>query len=125
MEESKMQRKVMSVLGIAILLVSLLAIAVPVVADPPPPQFPRNSMAPAGPDPMDLTVEKLGAKEIAIRKLAAQIGPAAATHASLIGAPANVGDEITVMVSDDGLGTDYPETFVVVKDGVHGFILIT
>jgi hypothetical protein len=120
-----MKRKILSIVGITALLVSLLAVAVPVAADPPPPPFPRNSMAPAGPDPMDLSVERLGAKEIAIRKLAAQVGPAAATHASPIGAPANVGDEITVMVTDDGLGIDYPETFVVVKDGVHGIILIT
>ena len=120
-----MKRQILSVLGITVLLVTLLGVVTPVAADPPPPTFPRNSMAPAGPDPMDLTVEKLGAKEIAIRKLAAQIGPAAATHASPIGAPANVGDEITIMVSDDGLGIDYPETFVVVKDGEHGIILVT
>jgi len=33
-------------------------------------EFPRNDMAPDGPDPMDLTVEDLGEKEIAIREYA-------------------------------------------------------
>jgi len=34
-------------------------------------EFPRNDMAPDGPDPMDLTVEDLGEEEIAIREYAA------------------------------------------------------
>ncbi len=81
-------------------------------------------MAPAGPDAMDLSVEMLGEDEIAMRKLAAQVGPAVATNASPIGEPATVGDEFTITVSDNGLGTDYNETFVTVLDGEHGIILI-
>ena len=88
-------------------------------------EFPRNEMAPDGPDPMDLTVEDLGEKEIAIRELAAEVGPAIATKASPMGLPAEVGDEFTFTVSDDGLGIEYDEDFVVVREGTHGLILIT
>ena len=73
---------------------------------------------------MDLTVEMLGEDEIAMRKLAAEVGPALATGASPMGEAATVGDELTITVSDDGLGVDYDETFVVVEDGTHGIILI-
>ena len=38
--------------------------------------------------------------------------------------PAVVGDEFTITVSDNGLGIDYDEDFVVVLDGTHGIILI-
>jgi hypothetical protein len=81
-------------------------------------------MAPDGLDAMDATPEMLGDEEIAIRKLAAHVGPAAATGASPVGKPANVGDELTITVSDMGMGIDYDETFVVVMDGTHGIILI-
>lgn len=122
-----MNRKMLSVVGIVALVATLLGAVTPVAADPPgPPQeFPRNNMAPAGPDPMDLSVERLGAKEIAIRELAAQVGPAVATKASPAGEPATVGDEFTFRISDDGLGIDYDETFVVLLEGTHGLILIT
>ena len=51
---------------------------------------------------MDLSVEMLGEDEIAMRKLAAQVGPAVATNASPIGEPATIGDEFTITVSDNG-----------------------
>jgi hypothetical protein len=91
----------------------------------PPATFPRNSMAPAGLDPMDLSVEMLGEDEIAIRKLAAQVGPALASGASPMGEPAVVGDEFIFTVSDYCLGIDYDEDFVVLMEGEHGLILIT
>ncbi|MEJ2558776.1 MAG: immune inhibitor A [Anaerolineae bacterium] len=120
-----MKHKIWAVLGIVALLAGMLGVAAPAAADGPPSEFPRNNMAPEGLDPMDLTVEMLGDDEIAIRKYAAQVGPAVATNASPAGEPANIGDEITLTVSDDGLGIDYDETFVVVMDGTHGIILVT
>jgi hypothetical protein len=74
---------------------------------------------------MDLSPEMLGEKEIAIRELAAQVGPAEATGASPIGESAEVGDEFTFVISDDGLGIDYPEDFRVILEGDHGLILVT
>lgn len=109
------------------LLVGLLVFAAPAGAEGgfgAPAEFPRNTTAPDGPDPMDLSVEDLGEDEIAIRKLAAQVGPAIATNVSPIGEAATIGDELTITVSDDGLGVDYDETFVVVEDGLHGIIVI-
>jgi immune inhibitor A len=120
-----MKRKILSVLGVVALLAGLLVAAVPASAEGPPVEFPRNSMAPEGPDPMDLTVEMLGEEEIAIRKLAAQVGPAVATRASPRGEPATIGEEFTFTVSDDGMGVDYDETFVVLLDGTNGIVLIT
>jgi len=121
-----MSKKFFAALGIVALLVALLPAAV-AGADPsdPPTTFPRNNIAPAGLDPMDLSVEMLGDKEIAIRKQAAQVGSAVASNVSPSGQPATIGDEITVTVSDNGLGVDYDEDFVVVLDGTHGIILIT
>ncbi len=121
-----MNKKLFTVLGIVALLAAALPVAVG--ADGPvgpPAEFPRNAMAPAGPDPMDLSVEMLGENEIAIRKYAAQVGSAVASNVSPSGQPATVGDEITITVSDNGLGTDYDEDFVVALDGTHGIILIT
>jgi hypothetical protein len=86
--------------------------------------FPRNSMAPTGLDPMDATPEMLGEDEVAIRKYAAEVGSAIATGVSPAGEPATVADEFTITVSDNGLGVDYDETFVVVLDGTWGIILI-
>ena len=106
------------------LLVLLIANSAPAAADDHPFEFPRNSMAPDGPDAMDLTPEMLGEDEVAIRKEAAVIGSAAATKISPMGAPAVVGDDFTITVSDSGLGIDYDETFVVVLDGANGIILI-
>lgn len=88
------------------------------------PEFPRNNIAPTGPDAMDATVEMLGEEEIAIRAYAAQVGPGVATQASSSGDPATAGDTIFVTVSDVGLGVDYDESFTVVMDGTHGIILI-
>ena len=120
-----MNKKFIAVVGIVALLVAFLPAAVS--ADGPvgpPAEFPRNAMAPAGLDPMDLSVDMLGEDEIAIRKYAAEVGPAIATQASPMGEPATVGEEFTVTVSDNGLGVDYDETFVVVLDGTWGIILI-
>lgn len=121
-----MRKKFFAALGIVALLVTLLPASI-AGAQPfgPPDTFPRNSMAPAGLDPMDLSVEMLGEDEIAIRKHAAQVGSAVASNVSPSGLPATVGDEITVTVSDNGMGVDYDENFVVVLDGTHGIILIT
>lgn len=118
-----MNRKIFAICGVVLLMVGLLVAATPVSADGPP-EFPRNNMAPAGLDPMDATVEMLGEDEIAIRKLAAQVGPAVATNASPVGEPATIGEELNIVVSDFGLDVDYNETFVVVMDGTHGIVLI-
>ncbi len=67
----------------------------------------------------------LGAKEKALRKLAARIGAAAATKASPIGPAAVVGSSFTVKVSDMGINSEYPQDFVVLLDGDHGVICIT
>ena len=122
-----MRTKIFALIGMLALLGSLVVGVVPAVADGadgPPAEFPRNNMAPAGLDPMDLSVEMLGEKEIAMRKYAAEVGSAVATNASPIGAPATIGDEFTITVSDNGLGFDYDEDFVVVLDGTKGIILI-
>ncbi len=103
----------------------VLVIAVPAGADGPPMEFPRNNMAPEGLDPMDLSVDMLGEDEINLRKYAAEVGSAVATNASSIGEPAEIGDEFTFTVSDNGLGVDYDEEFIVVNEGTHGLILIT
>lgn len=119
-----MRRKILAVLGIVTLLTGMLVTAAPAAADGPPPVSPPASMALPGPDPIDLTPEMLGEKEIALRNYAAQVGSAAATGASPVGEPVEIGDEFTFTVSDDGLGIDYDETFVVLMDGTHGIILI-
>ena len=117
-------------IGIVVIFASSLFAVLPVSAgdseanNMPLLEFPRNEMAPDGPDPMDLTVEDLGEKEIAIREYAAEVGPAIATHASPIGLPVEVGDELVFTVNDDGLGIEYDEDFVVLMDGTHGIILI-
>jgi len=122
------RKKVFAVLVIVGLLVA--ALPMPVAAEGPNPPgpvhpfpFPRNKMAPPGPDIMDGTY-LLGDEEIALRERAAQIGPALATGASPVGDPATIGEELTITVSDFGLNIDYDETFVVVMDGTHGIILV-
>jgi len=120
-----MKTKMIAVIGILALLAAILPISV--AADGPvgpPSEFPRTNMAPAGPDPMDLSVEMLGEKEIAIREYAAEVGPSVATQASPFGEPATVGEILTITVSDNGLGVDYDQEFVVVLDGTWGIILI-
>jgi len=119
-----MKHTVVAVLSIVALLTGLLIAAIPVAADELPPVSPPTKMARPGPEPVDVSVEMLGEDEIAIRELAAEVGPAIATNASPIGAPATIGDEFTITVSDNGLGIDYDETFVVVLDGTWGIILV-
>ena len=120
-----MKKKILATVSVVLLLIALLPASVAADTPPgPPTEFPRNNMAPAGPDPMDLSVEMLGEEEIALRKQAAVVGSDVATNASPIGEPADIGDELTITVSDNGLGVDYDETFVVVLDGTWGIILI-
>jgi hypothetical protein len=119
-----MRRKILSIMGIFALLTGMLISAVPAAADGPPDEFPRNNMAPSGPDPMDLTPEMLGEKEVAIRDYAAEVGSAVASNVSSTGEPAAIGEQITVTVSDSGQNVDYDETFVVIMDGAHGIILV-
>lgn len=78
-----------------------------------------------GPEPIDLSPEMLGEKEIAIRKYAATYGHGPETGVSPIGEPAELGEEFTFTVSDDGLGVSYDEIFIVVEEGTDGLILIT
>lgn len=122
-----MRKRICYTLSLFVILSTLLvsaSAATPVAASGVPFEFPRNNMAPAGPDAMDATVEMLGDDEIAIRKHAAQVGSAIATGASPTGEPATIGEEHTIAVADFGLGIDYDEDFVVVMDGTHGIILI-
>jgi hypothetical protein len=120
-----MKRKILVLLTIVGLFAILWTTSAAADGPEPPETFPRNSMAPAGLDPMDLSVEMLGEDEIAIRKYAAEVGPAVASGASPIGEPADVGDQFTFTVSDSGLDIDYDEEFVVLLEGDHGLILIT
>lgn len=123
-----MRRKNLMIVRNVIVLIGILALlmaAVPAGADDPPGNPLPDGITPLGPNPIDGTY-MLGEKETAFRKLAAQIGPELATalSAATVSQPATVGDEITITVSDIGLGIDYDETFVVVLDGTHGIILI-
>jgi len=72
----------------------------------------------------DLSHEALGAKEIAIRNQAAENGVESLIDPSIQGQEAVPGETITITVSDDGLGIDYPETFRIVLEGSHGIILV-
>lgn len=124
-----MKTKVFALMGVLALLGSLVVGVVPTMADGPvePPEVspPKGyTYDVLGPDPMDLTVEMLGEKEVALRNHAAVVGAAEATNISPMGLPATLGDEFTITVSDNGLGIDYDETFVVVLDGEWGIILI-
>ena len=122
-----MSKKLIAVVGIVALLVAFLPAAVAADGPPEPPVVSppaKYSAELLGPDPMDLTVEMLGEEEIALRKRAAEVGSYSATNASPIGSPATVGDDFTITVSDNGIGIDYDETFVVVLDGTWGIILI-
>ena len=108
----------------------LLAIAAPALAGEKY-TLPRNEYAPAAPDPLDGT-HMLGAKDKALRKLAAQIGTENLVSGATLPAVENVGlgDEFAVDVSDMSPGgTVYTETFVVVDVGDgglddHGIICI-
>jgi|GEM_PF-1544001 len=127
-EKLTTQLKLLSVsltLGlIFILVLSTAGVTAASQKSDPPGTFPRNSMAPEGPDVMDATVEMLGENEIAIREYAARVGSAKATEASPAGNPATIGEELTINVADMGNGIDYDETFVVVMDGTYGIVLI-
>ena len=98
-----MNKKFFAALGIVALLVALLPASIAGADTPfgPPDTFPRTNMAPAGLDPMDLSVEKLGEDEIAIREYAAQVGPAIAYNISPSGDPATVGETLDITVSDN------------------------
>jgi len=82
----------------------------------------KNETIDLGPDYIDATPEMLGSDEIAMRKLASEVGSALATGASPIGDPATIGEEFVLTVSDFVYG-DYDETFEVIMDGTHGIIL--
>lgn len=69
---------------------------------------------------LDLTHKNFVEREALAREMA----PAVA-GGFLSGDPVFIGEEFTFTVSDDGLGIDYDETFVVTLDGTHGIILIT
>lgn len=86
--------------------------------------FPRNNMVPDGPIAMDATVEMLGEKEIALRTYAAQVGSEMATMASPFGQGATIGDELSISVTDIGMGYNYDEMFVVTMEGTNGIILV-
>jgi hypothetical protein len=75
-------------------------------------------------NPIDVTPEMLGEKEIAMREYAAEVGSDIATGASPVGDPATVGEVVTVACSDFYLGVDYDQDFVVLMDGTHGIICI-
>ncbi|KKL74405.1 hypothetical protein LCGC14_2065220, partial [marine sediment metagenome] len=78
-----------------------------------------------GEEPMDVTPEMIGAEEVAIRQLAAEVGPAIATGASMIGDPAAIGEEIVVNSANfDPDHDSYNETFRVLMDGENSVILI-
>ena len=67
---------------------------------------------------MDLTHENFAIKE-------AQASEVVPMGSSYSGQPAMVEDEYAFNVSDDGLGIDYEEDFVVVAEGEHILILVT
>ena len=66
---------------------------------------------------MDLTHENFAEKEAR----ASEVEPIGLPS----GQPAEVGDVFVFAVSDDGLGIDYDETFVIVEEGDHILILVT
>lgn len=69
---------------------------------------------------LDLTHENFIERE----KKAIEMGPIA-NEEELSVEPVEIGEEFTITVSDNGLGIDYDETFVVLMEGTHGIILIT
>ena len=78
-----------------------------------------------GPEPMDVTPAMIGEEEVAMRQLAAEVGPAEASGASISGDPVTVGEEVVVTVGNFMPGeTRYDETFVVIIDGENGIILV-
>jgi len=72
---------------------------------------------------MELTHERFVEREQATRKAAAS-GELTMPEFIPSGMPVSIGEEFVFTVSDDGLGVDYDETFVVVLDGSDGIILI-
>ena len=69
----------------------------------------------------------LGPKEAMIRQQAALYGPLFGLRTETFGIekPVEIGDEITVNVSDIGQGISYDEIFKVAMIGIHGIILVT
>lgn len=118
-----MSRKKNQVSKVVILLVLLMTPSI-LFGMPKGLSIPKGNGYPIGPEILDLSVEQLGEKEIAIRQRAAQVGPAIASNVSPSGSAATIGEELNITVSDSGLGIDYPESFVVVLDGIHGIILV-
>jgi hypothetical protein len=120
-----MRRSRITILITVLLAVSvLLLIASPALAGEKY-TLPRNEYAPAAPDPLDGT-HMLGAKDKALRKLAAQIGTENLISPTGVPAAANaeIGDDFTISVSDMGDNSEYNENFVVVAVGEHGIICI-
>jgi hypothetical protein len=109
------------VITILLAVFVLLAVTAPALAGEKY-TLPRNEYAPAAPDPMDGT-HMLGAKDKALRKLAAQIGTQNLISGATLPAVENVGlgYEFDVDVSDMSPGgTVYTEHFVVVDVGDGG-----
>ena len=67
---------------------------------------------------MDLTHENFVEKEAR----ASRVEPMGSSSS---GQPVVIGQDFSFVVSDDGLGIDYIEDFVVVRDGVHIILLVT
>ena len=111
------------VLCIGALLVGMVVSSGYAMAQTPPIRFPSNNITQYGPYTIDGTY-MLGEKEMGLRKWAAQMGPALATGALSVGIRATIGEELTITVSDFGLGTEYDEEFVVIMNGTHGIILV-
>ncbi len=118
-----MKKKIQTITIIALLTLSSFGLIFNTLLTPAAAATPF-SLFDEGENAMDATPEMIGDKEVAIREYAAKVGAAEATQASPVGAPATIGEEIFVTVSDMGLDIDYEETFVVVMEGTHGIILI-
>ena len=67
---------------------------------------------------MDLTHENFIERENSFETAPKSSGVSSAS-------PVTIGEQFIFTVSDDGIGIDYDETFVVVLDGTNGIILIT
>lgn len=83
----------------------------------------KNKAIDLGPEANDATPEMLGSDEIAIRKLASQVGSALVTGASLIGDPDTIGEEFELTASDFVYGV-YDDNFTEIMEDTQGIILI-
>ncbi len=112
---------------VLILILSLLSISsVPLLvnANQDSQNIVNELVIPDGLSMKDLSPEKLGDDEIAMRNLAAEIGSAKATQASQNGEPIVIGEELVLTISDSGANVDYDETFVALMEGTHGIIML-